>query len=134
MSKKIEHIGIAVHNLQESIRNYQKILGIKCTSQEEVKDQQVKVGMIPLQYITIELLMPTHEDSPLTKFLKKRGEGIHHLALRVENLDKELKRLQNENVRLIDKVPRVGAHGTKIAFIHPQSMGGVLVELVEKEK
>ncbi len=132
MNKKIDHLGIAVKNMQEKIANIEKVLGLKCSGTEEVKEQKVRVGMVPVQDVNIEFLEATGDDSPIAKFIEKKGEGFHHIAIEVESIEEELARLQKENVRLIDEKYRIGAHGTKIAFIHPKSVGGLLVELVEK--
>jgi len=133
MSKKIDHIGIAVKDLQKGIENYEKILGLQCSGTEEVSEQKVRIGMIPIQDTTIELLEPTQDDSPVAKFIENKGEGFHHIAIEVENIEEELNRLKSEDIRLIDEKYRIGAHGAKIAFIHPKSMGGLLVELVQRD-
>ena len=131
--KSIDHIGIAVKDLQRGIENYKKILGLKCSGTEEVPEQKVKIAMIPIQETNIELLEPTQDDSPIEKFIENKGEGFHHIAIGVENIEEELKRLKSEDVRLIDEKYRIGVHGAKIAFIHPKSMGGLLVELVQRD-
>ena len=131
--KSIDHIGIAVKDLQKGIENYEKILGLKCIGTEEVSEQKVKIGMIPIQDTTIELLEPTQDDSPIAKFIENKGEGFHHIAIEVENIEEELARLKSADIRLIDEKYRIGAHGVKIAFIHPKSMGGLLVELVQRD-
>ena len=131
--KSIDHIGIAVKDLQRGIENYKKILGLKCSGTEEVPEQKVKIAMIPIQETNIELLEPTQDDSPIAKFIENKGEGFHHIAIGVENIEEELKRLKSEDVRLIDEKYRIGVHGAKIAFIHPKSMGGLLVELVQRD-
>jgi methylmalonyl-CoA epimerase len=133
MNKKIDHIGIAVKDLQERISNIEKVLDLACSGTDEVKEQKVRVGIVPVQDVNIEFLEATDNDSPIAKFIEKKGEGFHHIALEVDNIEEELVRLKNENVQLIDETYRIGAHGTKIAFIHPKSTGGLLVELVEKE-
>jgi methylmalonyl-CoA epimerase len=133
MKKNIDHIGIAVKDLHKGIENYEKILGLPCSGTEEVSEQKVKIALIPIQDTTIELLEPTSEESPVAKFIESKGEGFHHIALRVENIEEELARLKDAQIRLIDEKYRIGAHGAKIAFIHPKSMGGLLVELVQRD-
>ncbi|MHA2272446.1 MAG: methylmalonyl-CoA epimerase [Candidatus Hodarchaeales archaeon] len=131
MVKKIAHIGIAVENLPESLRIFEQILGVKTSGTEEVPSQKVKVAFIPVGETAIELLEGTAPDSPISQFLEKRGSGIHHLAFEVQDLAAELERLKSAGVKLIDQEPRSGAHGTKIAFIHPKVTNRVLCELVE---
>ena len=132
MIEKIDHIGIAVLDLEKGIENYETLLGLKCMCVEEIEEQRVKVAMIPVDNVNIELLESTHPEGPIARFLERKGEGFHHIAYRVKNIEEELGRLKERNVRLIDERPRIGAHGAKIAFIHPKSMGGILVELVER--
>jgi len=131
MIKKIDHIGIAVKNLEDQMKFYCEVMGLKCLGTEEVPDQKVKVAMFPVGEVRIELLQPTSEDSPIAKFIEKRGEGIHHLAYQVTDIENNLKRLEEKEIRLIDKEPRVGAGGHKIAFLHPKSTSGVLTEICE---
>ncbi|NLC37683.1 MAG: methylmalonyl-CoA epimerase, partial [Clostridia bacterium] len=126
--QKIDHIGIAVNNLNEALRFYE-YLGLKATGQEEVADQKVRVAFIPIGDISIELLEPTDENSPVARFLAKKGEGIHHLALRTFDIEGILKILKENDIKLIDNKPRKGAAGAQIAFIHPKSTSGVLLEL-----
>jgi len=132
----IAHIGIAVTDLDKAIKIYSDIFGYPPGEIEEVPDQKVKVAIFhtPEDPFSggIELLFPTDKGSPIKKFLDKRGEGIHHLALRVENLDQKLRELKALGYQLIDEKPRVGAGGKKIAFLHPGSTGSVLLELQEK--
>jgi methylmalonyl-CoA epimerase len=130
--KKISHIGIAVKNLEEGIAFYEK-LGLKLEAIEEVPSQMVRVAFLPCGDTRIELLQPTSEDSPVAKFIEKKGEGIQHLAFAVDDLPQALKDIEAEGVRLIDKEPRPGAHQADIAFLHPKSTNGVLIELC-KEK
>jgi methylmalonyl-CoA/ethylmalonyl-CoA epimerase len=132
MVKHISHIGIAVKDLDEGIAFYQK-LGLTLEAIEEVPSQMVKVAFFPVGDTRIELLAPTSEDSPIAKFIEKKGEGIQHLAFAVDDLPQALKDSEEEGIRLIDKEPRPGAHGADIAFLHPKSTGGVLIELC-KEK
>ena len=129
----IEHIGIAVNSLEESIPYYEEVLGLKCYSVEEVKEQKVKTAFFKVGQTKIELLEPTSEDSPVAKFIAKKGQGVHHIAFAVENLEEQLKTVEQAGVKLIDKVPRKGAEGLDIAFLHPKSTLGVLTELCENK-
>ena len=129
--KKIDHIGIAVKDLDEQIRFYEQVLGLTCAGIEEVAEQKVKVAMFPVGGVKIELLQPTAPDSPVAKFIEKKGEGIHHIAYLVDDLKGNLKRIEECGVRLIDSVPRIGAGGQKVAFLHPKSTVGVLTEFCE---
>ena len=128
----IEHIGIAVKNLEEAIAYYENILGLTCYAIEEVEDQKVKTAFFMVGEIKIELLEATSEDSPIAKFIKKKGEGMHHLAFAVNGLNSLLPELESKGIQLIDKQPRKGAEGMSIAFLHPKSTFGVLTELCEK--
>ena len=128
---KIDHIGIAVKSLREAIKVYEETLGLKVSGYDEVDEQGVRVAMLNIGESRIELLEPTRPDSAIEKFMTKRGEGIHHIAVRVENIEAALERLKSSGVRLVDSVPRRGAHGTRTAFVHPSSTHGVLLELVE---
>jgi methylmalonyl-CoA epimerase len=128
----VDHIGIAVKNIQESLKFWEDTLGIKCHGVEEVTEQKVKTAFLPIKDTEIELLEGTSEDSPVSKFIEKKGEGIHHLAIRVDNLEEALEELKSKGVRLIDEKPRKGAGGASIAFIHPAAAGGVLLELSER--
>ena len=127
----IEHIGIAVNSLEESIPYYEKVLGLECYSVEEVTEQKVKTAFFKVGQTKIELLEPTSEDSPVAKFIAKKGPGVHHIAFAVNNLEEQLKSVEQNGVQLIDKVPRKGAEGLDIAFLHPKSTFGVLTELCE---
>lgn len=129
----IEHIGIAVHNLQESIKYYEEVLGLECYAIEEVKDQKVKTAFFMLGQTKIELLESTDPEGPIGKFLEKKGEGVHHLAFAVEGIENALAELGEKGVQLIDKAPRKGAEGLDIAFLHPKSTRGVLTELCENK-
>ena len=131
MTKKINHIGIAVKNIETSTPFYRDALGMEFEGTEEVAEQKVRVAFFAVGESRIELLEPTADDSPVAKFLEKTGEGIHHLAYEVADLSAELARLKDEGVRLIDETPRRGAHGTLIAFLHPKGTGGVLTELCQ---
>ena len=129
----IEHLGIAVKSLDEAIPYYENILGMKCYSIEEVADQKVKTAFFKVGQTKLELLEPTSEESPIAKFIEKRGEGIHHLAFAVEDgVANALAEMEGKGVRLIDKAPRKGAEGLNIAFIHPKTTHGVLTEFCEK--
>ncbi len=128
----VDHIGIAVKSMDEALKLWEEVLGIKCTGREEVEEQKVVTAFLPLGDTEIELLEPTSPESPVSKFMEKRGEGIHHLALRVENIEAALEELKGKGIRLIDEKPRCGAGGAKIAFIHPKAAGGVLLELSER--
>ncbi len=127
----IEHIGIAVKNLEESIKYYENILGLKCYAVEEVVDQKVKTAFFMVGQTKIELLESTAPEGPIAKFIEKKGEGIHHLAFACNNLSDTLKEVEGEGIQLIDKTPRKGAEGLDIAFLHPKSTGSVLTELCE---
>ena len=129
----IDHIGIAVKNIEEALKFWESTLGIKCTGVEEIAEQKVKTAFLPVRDTEVELLEPTSDDSPVAKFIEKKGEGIHHLAIRVDDLQKALDELKALGVRLIDEKPRKGAGGASIAFIHPAAAGGVLLELSERE-
>ncbi len=130
--KKINHIGIAVESIAEVVKFYKESLGLSVEGEEEVTEQKVKVVFLPLGETRLELLEPTAEDSPVKKFLETKGPGVHHLAFDVDDIEAELARLKEQGARLIDEKPRRGAHGTKIAFIHPKESKGVLVELTEQ--
>jgi methylmalonyl-CoA/ethylmalonyl-CoA epimerase len=130
----IEHIGIAVSNLEESIKFYENVLGFKCYAIEEVKDQKVKTAFFMVGQTKIELLESTDPEGPIGKFIEKRGEGVHHIAYAVEGLEDALVHMESKGVRLIDQQPRKGAEGLHIAFLHPKSTGGVLTELCEDKK
>jgi methylmalonyl-CoA/ethylmalonyl-CoA epimerase len=131
MLKKISHIGIAVHSLDEALPFYRDTLGMAFRGIEDVAEQKVKVAMLQVGESNIELLEPTDPESPVAKFLEKNGPGIHHLAYEVEDIEQAIARLEREGARMIDKVPRNGAHGTRIAFVHPKSSGGVLTEICQ---
>jgi methylmalonyl-CoA/ethylmalonyl-CoA epimerase len=127
----IEHLGIATRRLDEALSFWREALGLEVVETEEVAEQRVRVAMLPLGESRIELLEPTSEDSPIAKFLEKRGPGIHHIAVRVDDIYSTLARLKEQGARLIDEQPRTGAGGSLIAFVHPSSTNGVLLELVE---
>lgn len=130
---RIEHLGIAVKSLEEAIPYYENVLGLKCYAIEEVADQKVKTAFFMVGETKIELLEPTSEESTIAKFIEKRGEGIHHLAFKIEDgVANALAEVEGKDIRLIDKAPRKGAEGLDIAFLHPKSTLGVLTELCEK--
>lgn len=127
----IEHIGIAVKNLEESILYWEKVFGLKCYAVEEVKDQKVKTAFFMVGQTKIELLESTDPEGPIGKFIENKGEGIHHMAFAVKDLGKALAETEANGIRLIDKEPRKGAEGLHIGFLHPKSTYGVLTELCE---
>jgi methylmalonyl-CoA epimerase len=128
---KIDHIGIAVKSLTEAAKVYENAMGLQVSGYDQVDDQGVRVAMLNIGESRIELLEPTGPDSPIEKFMSKRGEGIHHIAVRVDDIEQALERLKAAGVRLVDSAPRLGAHNTRVAFIHPSSTHGVLLELVQ---
>lgn len=127
----IEHIGIAVKNLEESIQYWEKVFGLKCYAVEEVKDQKVKTAFFMVGQTKIELLESTDPEGPIGKFIEKKGEGIHHMAFAVKDLESALAETEANGIQLIDKQPRKGAEGLHIGFLHPKSTFGVLTELCE---
>lgn len=131
---KINHLGIATKGIDEALKFWSDALGLENVHAEVVEDQKVRVAMLPIGESRIELLEPTSEDSPISKFLEKRGGGIHHIAVEVENIESALNELRDKGMRLIDEAPRVGAEGCLVAFVHPSSTGGVLLELVQTSK
>ncbi len=130
----IEHIGIAVKSIDEAIKYYEQVLGLKCYNIEEVKDQKVKTAFFKVGQTKIELLESTDPEGPIGKFLEKKGEGIHHIAFAVKGIEDQLKQSESKGVQLIDKAPRKGAEGLDIAFLHPKSTFGVLTEFCEDKK
>lgn len=131
---KINHLGIATKGIEDALKFWSDSLGLENVHTEIVEDQKVRVAMLPLGESRIELLEPTSDDSPISKFLEKRGGGIHHIAVEVDDLDASLAQLKAKGARLIDEVPRVGAEGCLVAFVHPSSANGVLLELVQTRK
>lgn len=127
----IEHIGIAVSNLEESIKYYEEVLGLECYGIEEVKDQKVKTAFFKVGDTKIELLESTDPEGPIGKFVEKKGPGMHHIAFAVPDTAEKLKEVEEKGVRLIDKQPRKGAEGLNIGFLHPKSTHGVLTELCD---
>jgi methylmalonyl-CoA epimerase len=132
MKARLDHIGIAVSNIEEALAFYRDALGLEIAAPEEVASQQVRARFIATGDSALELLEATSDDSPIAKYLAKRGPGLHHITLRVEDIHAALAMLKTRGVRLIDETPRRGAHGSLVAFIHPSSAHGVLVELSQK--
>jgi len=130
----IEHIGIAVADLESSISFYERVFGLKCYNIEEVADQKVRTAFFMIGQTKIELLESTDPDGPIGKFIEKRGEGIHHIAFAVDNVVEQLKHAELMGVRLIDSSPRKGAEGLEIAFLHPKSASGALIEICEYKR
>lgn len=133
MINKIDHIGVAVKSIDEALKFYTDVLGMECKGTEEVAEQKVRTAFIPTGDSEIELLESTSEDGPIAKFIERKGEGIQHIALRVLDIEKALEELKAKGVMLIDEKPRYGAGGAKIAFIHPKSTKGVLLELCQRD-
>jgi methylmalonyl-CoA/ethylmalonyl-CoA epimerase len=131
--EKIDHVGIAVESIEKWIGFYEDVLGLEYDGSEEVVEQKVRVAFLKIGESRIELLEPTSDDSPIAKFLEKRGGGIHHIAVKVDDIDAALARHHEAGARLIDNEPRIGAHNMRIAFIHPKASGGVLLELCEEK-
>lgn len=131
---KINHLGIATKGIGEALEFWSDALGLENVHTEVVNDQKVRVAMLPIGETRIELLEPTSDDSPISKFLEKRGGGIHHIAVEVDDIVASLDKLKSEGMRLIDETPRIGAEGCLVAFVHPAASGGVLLELVQMIK
>ncbi len=127
---KIDHIGVAVKSLEEAMKTFEA-LGFSVAEVEEVPEQKVRVAMLPVGESRIELLEATSDDSAIAKFIASRGEGVHHIAINVDNIEEALQKAKEAGVRLVDEKPRVGAGGKKVAFLHPKSTHGVLIEFVE---
>lgn len=128
---KINHLGIATKGIEEALKFWEGALGLENVHTEVVEDQKVRVAMLPIGESRVELLEPTSEDSPISKFLEKRGGGIHHIAVEVEDIEAALAKLKAAGMRLIDETPRTGAEGCLVAFVHPAAANGVLLELVQ---
>ncbi len=128
---KINHLGIATKDIEETLKFWSDALGLVNVHTEIVEDQKVRVAMLPMGESRIELLEPTSKDSPISKFLEKRGGGIHHIAVEVDDIEASLAQLKSHGMRLIDETPRIGAEGCLVAFVHPAASGGVLLELVQ---
>ncbi len=132
MIKKIDHIAIAVSDLDAEIKKYRDVLGLEFHGTEVVEEQNVKVAFFTVGDVHIELTAPTQKDSPVGKFLDKKGSGIHHIAYEVDDLEAQIRDFREKEVRMINKEPHIGAGNAKIAFAHPKSFSGVLIELKEK--
>jgi len=131
--KSVDHIGIAVADLEEALKLYTETFGLELQGTEVVEEQKVKVAFLPIGDTEIELLESTDPEGPIAKFIEKRGQGIQHIALRVDDIDAALDEMRAEGIRLIDEKPRYGAGGARIAFLHPKATGGVLIELCERK-
>ena len=130
---RVDHIGIAVKDIEQAKKSYTEFLGMKALGEEVVEEQKVKVCFIPCGDSEIELLESTSPDGPIAKHIEKKGEGIQHIALRVDNIEAAIADLMAKGVRMIDEKPRYGAGGAKIAFVHPKSTGGILLEISERQ-
>jgi methylmalonyl-CoA/ethylmalonyl-CoA epimerase len=129
---KLDHIGVAVKSIEEALKLYEGVLGLKLEDVETVEEQNVKVAFLPVGDTEIELLESTSPDGPIAKYIERKGEGMQHLAFKVESIEDALKALKAKGVRLIDETPRMGAGGAKIAFVHPKETFGVMIELSER--
>lgn len=129
---KLDHVGIAVKNMDETLKFYQDVLGLELADVEVVEEQKVKVAFLPVGDTEVELLESTSEDGPIAKYIERNGEGVQHLAFLVENLEEAIEDMKNKGMRMIDEMPRYGAGGAKIAFMHPKSSYRVLVELCQR--
>lgn len=134
MLTKIDHIAIVIKELDQTVNTYSKLLGVEPYHREKVIEQKVEVASLKIGQSNIELVSPLDNDSGIAKFLSQKGEGIHHICFRVDNIEAELSRLDKLGFQLIDKKPRIGAEGAKIAFLHPKTANGVLIELKEKKQ
>ncbi len=134
MIKTINHIAVAVNNLEESTQFYQAVMGLALSGVEIVAAQKTKVGFFKIGETNIELVQPSEPDSPLVKFLESKGQGIHHICFEVDDIEAEIKNFLAKGATMVDQKPRPGAHQTKVAFVHPKSSGGVLIELCEYPK
>jgi methylmalonyl-CoA/ethylmalonyl-CoA epimerase len=129
---KVDHIGIAVKNLDETLKFYTEVLGLECQGTEIVEEQKVKVAFLPIGDTEVELLESTSDDGPIAKFIEKNGEGIQHIAFKVDNIEEGIAHMLSKGMKMIDETPRYGAGGAKIAFVHPKSTNRVLVELSQR--
>ena len=129
----IDHVGVAVGSIDQARTFWTDVLGLPCEGSETVAEQKVTTGFFPVGGCEVELLESTSPDSPVAKFIEKRGQGIQHIAFRVADIEAALKELKEKGIRLIDNTPRIGAGGAKIAFLHPKESSGVLVELCERK-
>jgi len=134
MLKKIEHLGIAVDSIEESLKMYESLLGTSCYKLESVESEGVKTAFLQIGESKIELLEATNSDSPIAKFLSKKGKGIHHIAFETDNIEDEIERLIAQGFELIHQTPKDGADNKRIAFLHPKSTDGILVELCQEKK
>ncbi|MFY9608289.1 MAG: methylmalonyl-CoA epimerase [Blastocatellia bacterium] len=131
---KIDHLGIAVRSITDSLGFYREALGMELAGTETIEDQGVRVALLPVGESRIELLEPFSDDTPVGRFIAKRGEGLHHICYEVQDLESKIEDLKSRGLRVLDGYPRRGAEGKLVAFLHPASAGGVLVELVEKAR
>lgn len=133
MVRKVDHIGIAVSNLDEAVKLYSEVLGLELHGTEVVEEQKVKVAFLPVGDTEVELLESTSPDGPIAKFIEAKGQGIQHIAFKVDDIEAALAEMKEKGLRLIDEKPRYGAGGARIAFLHPKSTNGVLIELCERK-
>lgn len=133
MLKKVDHIGIAVKDLDEALKFYQGVLGMGLQGVEVVEEQKVKVAFLPIGDTEVELLESTDKEGPIAKYIEKKGEGIQHIAYRVDNIEEAIEEMKSKGIKMIDEKPRYGAGGAKIAFLHPKSTHGVLIELCQRD-
>ncbi|WDV45533.1 methylmalonyl-CoA epimerase [Clostridiaceae bacterium M8S5] len=133
MVMKVDHIGIAVKSLEETLDFYTKVLGLELQDTEIVEEQKVKVAFLPIGDTELELLESTQDDGPIAKYIEKKGQGMQHIAFRVDDIEKAIQDMIDKGIRMIDEKPRYGAGGAKIAFCHPKSTNGVLVELCQRD-
>jgi methylmalonyl-CoA/ethylmalonyl-CoA epimerase len=131
--KKLDHIGIAVKDLEASLKFYEGVLGLKSAGMEVVEEQKVRVAFLPIGDTEVELLESTDDDGPIAKFIAKNGEGIQHMAYRVDDIEAAIKDLKEKGIKMIDEKPRYGAGGAQIAFCHPKSTNGVLIEICQRD-
>ena len=134
MVRKLNHVAIAVNHLEEATKFYRDVLGLDLKGVEVVPAQKSKVGFFPIGETNIELVQPSEPDSPLVKFLEAKGQGIHHICFEVDDIEAEIKAFLAQGATMVDQKPRPGAHNSRVAFIHPKSSSGVLIELVELPK
>jgi methylmalonyl-CoA/ethylmalonyl-CoA epimerase len=134
MLKKINHIAIAVNNIEEAAKFYQNVIGLNLSGIEVVKAQKTRVGFFKIGESNIELVQPSEPDSPVAKYLESKGQGIHHICFEVDDVEAEVKAFLEKGAAMVDQKPRPGAHDTKVAFVHPKSSNGVLIELCELPK
>ncbi len=132
MVNKVDHIGIAVKDLQETLKFYEGVLGLQSAGTETVEEQKVKVAFLPIGDTEVELLESTSEDGPIAKYIEKNGEGVQHIAFKVDDIEAAIAEMKEKGIRMIDEKPRYGAGGAKIAFCHPKSTHGVLIELCQR--